>query len=314
MAMKMKKERPKISLIILTYNRAHLVENAIESVLGQTWQDFELILVNNGSTDHTAEILKKYEGNERVRLFHLEKNRGFKGGINFAFDQIRGEWFSSIGDDDALEPETFETLLRIPEEIDPTINAITCNSIDTATGQLSGHGLDRDQYLPLEVIAGKASGNFWGLTRTELLGDKRMNENLPGHEDTLWYKIDAVANRYYIHKPLKIWCTDHGATETSTNRKPDLNIRAQVYRELLNEPFYLETLRKYNRKRYIGKCLRGILFLQIAGDRAGVRKYRQWLLEGRPDIRARFFSELIRRLSPWLAARLYQAAFRIKTT
>ena len=308
----MNPERPKISLIILTYNRAHLVETAIESVLGQTYRDFELIIVNNGSEDHTAEVLKKYEGHEQVRLFHLEKNRGFKGGINYAFGLIRGEWFSSIGDDDRLAPETFEVMMRVPEEVDPTIDAITCNAIDTATGRLSGRGLDRDQYLPIEVIAGQASGNFWGLTRTELLGDKRMNENLPGHEDTLWYQIDAVANRYYIHKPLKTWNTDHGATETATNRRPDPGIRARVYRELLNEPFYLETLKKYNTKRYIGKCLRGMFFLQIAGEAAGVRKYRALLLEARPDFRARMLSALIRILSPGLNRRLYKLAFKIK--
>ncbi len=304
----MNTERPKISLIILAYNRAHLVKNAIKSVLGQTFQDFELIIVNNGSTDNTAEVLKKYEGHEKVRLYHLEKNRGFKGGINYAFSLIRGEWFSSIGDDDELAPEAFETMLQVLDDIDPTINAITCNSIDTASGRLSGQGLDRDQYLPIDVIAGKASGNFWGLTKTELLGDKRMNENLPGHEDTLWYKIDAVANRYYIHKPLKVWCTDHGATETSANRRPDLRIRAQVYRELLNEPFYLETLKRYNQKRYIGKCLRGILFLQIANEKDGVRKYRELLLEASPDIKARLLSLLIPLLPPPLAGQLYLAA------
>ena len=308
----MNMERPKISLIILTYNRAHLVENAIESVLAQTFRDFELIIVNNGSEDHTAEVLKKYEGHEQVRLFHLRENRRFKGGINFAFSQMRGEWFSSIGDDDELAPEAFETMMRAPAEVDPTIDAVTCNAIDTATGQLSGYGLSHDQYLPIDVIVGKTSGNFWGLTKTELLGDKRMNEKLPGHENAFWYQIDAIANRYYIHKPLKVWYTDHGLTETATNRKPDLHIRARVYHELLNEPFYLETLKRYNRKKYIGKCLRGILFLQIARDRAGVRQYRKLLLEARPDLKARAFSELILALGPRITGRLYQAVFKTK--
>lgn len=308
----MNTERPKISLIILTYNRAHLVEKAIKSVLAQTYRDFELIIVNNGSEDHTAGILKKYEGHEKVRLFHLEKNRKFKGGINFAFGQIRGEWFSSIGDDDELAPETFETMMRVPEEVDSTIDAITCNAIDTATGQLSGRGLDRDQYLPIDVIIGKTSGNFWGLTKTELLGNKRLNEKLPGHESALWFQIDAVANRYYIHKPLKVWRTDHGVTETSANRRPDLDIRTRVYRELLHEPFYLEALKKYNRKRYIGKCLRGMFFLQIANEMAGMKKYRQLLLEARPDVKARIFSELIQLLNPRINSRLYRMVAKTK--
>ena len=308
----MNTEPPKISLIILTYNRAHLVEQAIDSVLRQTYRDFELIIVNNGSEDHTACLLKKYETHDQVRIFHLEKNRRFKGGINFAFGQIRGEWFSSIGDDDQLAPETFETMMRVLEEVDPSINAITCNAIDTATGQLSGHGLDRDQYLPIELIAAKARGNFWGITRTELLGDKRMNEKLPGHEDAFWYQIDAVANRYYIHTPLKIWCTDHGVTETATNRKPDISIRVQTYRELLNEPFYMDTLKKYNKEKYIGKCLRGLLFMQIAGEKTAVEKYRNMLAEARPGLSARLISELILTGRPRLIGQLYQAISKTK--
>ena len=299
--------QPKISLIILTYNRAHLLERAIESVLRQSWQDFELIIVNNGSEDHTAEVLKQYENHEKVQLFHLRENRKFKGGINFAFDQIRGEWFSSIGDDDELSPDAFETMMRVLDEVDPSINAITCNAMDTATGKLSGHGLGRDQYLPLGAIVSKTCGNFWGLTKTELLGEKRMNEKLPGHENAFWYQIDAVARRYYIHKPLKIWRTDHGPTETAANRKPNINIRTRVYRELLNETFYLETLRKYNTKKYIGKCLRGILFLQIAGDKKGVAQYRSMLARARPGWRERMISQAITALRPRVLDQIYQA-------
>ncbi len=306
-------ERPRISLIILAYNRAHLVGKAVESVLRQSFQDFELIIVDNGSEDDTAGVLRRYEGHGKVRLFRLPENRGFKGGMNFAFDQIRGEWFSSIGDDDELLPEAFETLLRVLDEVDPAIDAITCNGIDTAAGRLSGRGLDKSQYLPLERIVGKASGNFWGITRTELLGGMRFNEKLPGHESALWFRIDAVANRYYIHKPLKIWRTGHGPTETASNRKPDPGVRARMYRELLNEPFYLEALRKYNRKRYLGKCLRGMLFLQAAGDEQGVKQYRRLLGKGRPGWPERLAAGAIAALQPQLACQVYQALAITKT-
>jgi glycosyltransferase involved in cell wall biosynthesis len=61
-------EKPKISLLLYTYNRADIVVKAIDSILNQTYRDFELVLINNGSTDNTHEVLEKYRDHEKVRV------------------------------------------------------------------------------------------------------------------------------------------------------------------------------------------------------------------------------------------------------
>lgn len=68
------KNNPKISIIIPTYNRAHLVGRAIQSVLSQTYQGFELIVVNDGSTDNTDEVIKEFQQKDN-RIIYLKHKK-----------------------------------------------------------------------------------------------------------------------------------------------------------------------------------------------------------------------------------------------
>ena len=164
---------PTISILVVTYNRSQIVRRAVDSILAQTYQDFEIILVNNGSTDNTSAVLAPYLDNEKIRYFTISENKGAAAGFNFAFDQIQGEWFTLLPDDDVLLPSAFETLLKIPQNIDPTITAVTCNCIDSSTRGFSGYGLYESQFLDLEKIVKNCSGEFYGITK-EFRGEAQV--------------------------------------------------------------------------------------------------------------------------------------------
>lgn len=104
-----------ISVLMLTYNREELVSRAIESVLAQTFQDFEFVIVDNGSTDKSGGIADSYaEKDCRVRVIH--RPRGNIGaGRNTALDAARGEYLTFIDDDDWVEPDFLEFLLELLE-------------------------------------------------------------------------------------------------------------------------------------------------------------------------------------------------------
>jgi glycosyltransferase involved in cell wall biosynthesis len=85
------------SVIIPTYNRAHTIERAIESVLNQTFKDFELIVVDDGSTDKTLALLKKYDG--KIKLF-TQNNQGVSATRNFAVEHANGSWLAFLDSDD----------------------------------------------------------------------------------------------------------------------------------------------------------------------------------------------------------------------
>lgn len=90
---------PKVSVIISAFNHEKYVTESIKSILNQTFQDFELIVVDNGSTDSTYRVIKSIK-DPRIRVFRIKKNDGFGHALNFASSKSRGEYISLFSSDD----------------------------------------------------------------------------------------------------------------------------------------------------------------------------------------------------------------------
>jgi len=96
---------PVISVIMLTYNREQYVSRAIESILNQTFTDFEFILINNGSEDNSGEICDNYaKMDSRISVIHKEKGN-IGSGRNAGLGAAKGEYIAFIDDDDTAEPD-----------------------------------------------------------------------------------------------------------------------------------------------------------------------------------------------------------------
>jgi len=109
------KKVPKVSVIIPTYNRAHLVGRAIRSVLNQTYQDFEIIVVDDHSTDNTEEVVKSFN-DPRIRYIRHEKNRGGSAARNTGIRAARGEYIAFLDDDDYWLPTKVEKQISLFEQ------------------------------------------------------------------------------------------------------------------------------------------------------------------------------------------------------
>jgi len=104
---------PKISVIIPTHNRAHLVCETIDSVLTQTYTNYEIIVVDDGSTDNTKEVLERY--GKKIRYFYQE-NQGQATASNYAVRQSKGDYLAFIDDDDLWLPEKLEQQVKVLEK------------------------------------------------------------------------------------------------------------------------------------------------------------------------------------------------------
>src|SRR4030067_2423942 len=122
---------PKISVITRTYNRAHTLPRAIESVLRQDYGNWELIIVDDGSTDDTSIVLSKYQ-DKRIKTIHHTRNQGVTAAGNTGLDHMSGEWFTLLDSDDEMMPDALSTMVR-GLGMDTAINAVTCNCIDFVT-------------------------------------------------------------------------------------------------------------------------------------------------------------------------------------
>lgn len=94
---------PKISVIVPVYNVEKYLRRCIDSILAQTFTDFELLLIDDGSKDNSRDLCDGYAmKDERVRVFH-KKNGGVSSARNLGLDNAKGEWVSFVDADDYLD-------------------------------------------------------------------------------------------------------------------------------------------------------------------------------------------------------------------
>ena len=102
-----------VSICVPTYNGARYLKSCLDSALAQTFKDFELLVVDDGSTDATRELVRQYsEGDERVRVCLNQRNLGLVANWNRCVKLARGQWLKFLFQDDLLEPSCLEEMLR----------------------------------------------------------------------------------------------------------------------------------------------------------------------------------------------------------
>ena len=101
----------KISIIIPTFNRGELITNSIKSVLNQTFQNLEVIIVDDGSSDNTKEIVKKIK-DKRIKYIRLKENKGASNARNIGIKNAHGQYISFQDSDDIFYPNKLEEQLK----------------------------------------------------------------------------------------------------------------------------------------------------------------------------------------------------------
>jgi glycosyltransferase involved in cell wall biosynthesis len=146
---------PLVSVVLPTRDREHLVGGAVESILAQTLGDLELLVVDDGSTDDTQEVLASHaRGDQRVRVLRVGTPGGCNAARNHALSQVRGRYVAMLDDDDLALPQRLEkTVARFGAE--PALGAVfsRCRFMD-------GHGNPYDwEPRGFPIGAGTADGD-----------------------------------------------------------------------------------------------------------------------------------------------------------
>ena len=120
---------PEISVIIPVYNTGVYLKKCVESILDQTFPDFELFLVDDGSSDESPQICDEYAAKDtRVRVIH-QKNQGQSVARNNAIAQMQGQWVMFCDSDDWIHPQYFEILLSCMEKKKADIAICDCQPL-----------------------------------------------------------------------------------------------------------------------------------------------------------------------------------------
>jgi glycosyltransferase involved in cell wall biosynthesis len=100
-------KKPNLSVIIPTFNRAHLLSKAIKSVLDQTYKDFEIFVIDDCSTDKTSDVVKSFK-NKKIKYLVHKENQGGSAARNTGIKAAKGDFITFLDDDDELFPRKFE--------------------------------------------------------------------------------------------------------------------------------------------------------------------------------------------------------------
>ncbi len=155
---------PAVTLIVITFNQARYVDDALASVVAQTSDDFEVILVDNASTDGTAERLRHWLPKLTVpaQLIVNPRNYGVSGAKNVGLERARGEFICGLAGDDMYEPTKIERGLETFRTLGPEVGVVfSDNTIVTDAGEPCGRCFaSPSDVVQGEIFAELCEGNF----------------------------------------------------------------------------------------------------------------------------------------------------------
>jgi len=269
----------KASVILPCYNGPRWIADAVESVLAQTYEDFELVMIDDGSTDNSKEIVASYLCDERVRYIYQE-NRGFSAAVNRGIRESRGSLIGFIGQDDLWMPNKLELqveYLRDHNSVD-LVHSNYC-TIDSEARLVRV----RDIRMPeatsnKELVKELFLTNFIGFET--VLVKKRcfdevglFDEQMVGSSDRdMWLRIAGKFNIGYIDIPL-VKKREHKGQVSKVYAEAMIKDKfLMVKKAVVSYPFLKKVERKLLSSLYYSW---GIVLLQKGNKKKAIQKFLQ---------------------------------------
>ncbi len=227
--------KPRVSVIIPTYNRDALLKRAIKSVLNQTYKEFEIIVVDDGSTDKTFDVVKKFE-DKRIKYIRLKERHGASHARNIGIKLARGKYIAFLDSDDEWLPKKLEKQINVLENSPPKVGVVYTGywiiwdnkkflgKIPKMRGYIFEDELLEDHISPTSCIL---------LRKICIEKVGGFDEELPARQDyDLWIRISKFFEFEYIREPLvKIhFHTDHRIS--SQNSKKQIKAEFKILRKI----------------------------------------------------------------------------------
>ena len=203
---------PSVSVVVPTYNRAALLGRAVKSVLAQTFKDYELIVVDDGSTDDTQEVLREFT-DQRIRTLRSDVNQGAPRARNRGIQAARGEWVAFLDSDDEWLPKRLELQMERLAHQGPSEAAVgycLFQAHECRTGKVVQpvHTLAQDDVLK-HLLGGRwpKTTSAFMVRRGALLDVGGFDESMPCGEDIdLWLRLAQKGYRYSAcNEVLVLW-------------------------------------------------------------------------------------------------------------
>lgn len=223
-----------ISVIVPVYNVSIYLRQCVDSILAQTFTDFELLLINDGSKDDSGVICDEYAAKDsRVRVFHKE-NGGVSSARNHGLDNAKGEWIAFVDGDDWIKPDYLESIMSQPDADMVMCSFEAFGGIDVYDNSVRSHLYTRDEikiFIEEYILTATLTTPWCKLFKRKLVSSLRFNINMSLNEDTVFVfeylckvnSIKVIENWGYMYRK---------GVDESLSRKL---LPIQKYREIISE-------------------------------------------------------------------------------
>ena len=247
-------DSPKVSVIVPTYNRADRLERALNSIVSQTYQDFELIVVDDGSTDKTSQLMKSFP---KAQYFYIKKNSGVSKARNVGLAFAKGELICFLDSDDLWKEKKIQIQsLWLENNKDSQLcytdeiwirNGVRVNPMNRHrkySGDIFRHCLGLCIVSPSSVMI-----------RAKLFDEiGNFDESLPACEDyDLWLRIASKYAFHFIEEPLIIKYGGHSDQLSKKYWGMD-RFRVVALKKLLDQNSLDKEKLKLTRSVFLEKC------------------------------------------------------------
>ncbi|PTY40497.1 glycosyltransferase [Brachyspira hampsonii] len=268
----------KITVITPTYNRADFLPKTIESILNQTYTNFEYYILDDGSTDNTKEVVKPYLKDNRVKYLYHE-NSGEPETVNWGWSLAKGEYFTQINSDDIVDKRLFEEMIKVLDNDDNAVVAYCdYNIINDKNKRIKS--IKSPDWNFLEALSNFSCyaamvGTF--IKRTKFLDWNyiRTDKYLHINDLEMYWNMALYGNFIHIPKNLVSWRKHKG--QISVNRVDSIYEIADWFKEYFNKPNISNDVLKIkntvanNILRYAGYLLEPSNFTKTIKDK--IKRY-----------------------------------------
>lgn len=326
---------PKVSIIVVNYNYARYLNERIQSFLNQTYQDFELIIIDNGSTDNSKEIINKYKEEQRVIIQLFSENIHPFYRWNDAIDSTQGEYLVIAASDDSCDPRLLERLVEKLDknhsvglafaqswEVDHQGNRL--RSCKETTDHLNEERWSQDfidegkkecEYLFLQCTIPNPSGAVLRRTIVDQAG--RLNTQMRLCSDwLLWAKMLTVSDIAFVSEPLnyfRVFTDGISLRQNVEGSLKEVEETLQIFHYLLQAG--IKPPINFGEKKYYPVVKRWLKMMFSKGTSFNTNWRIFMLLQGMgSDINYQLLKQIleaIQRKSPQLFSKVYSNATEI---
>jgi glycosyltransferase involved in cell wall biosynthesis len=236
---------PKVSVVVPTFNRAGLLKETVESILAQTYTDFELIIVDNMSVDGTEEYIAGLV-DPRIRYFRHPNCGVIAVNRNYGIRQARGEYVALCDDDDLWLPEKLQEQVQVLEGKPDLAMCYTNATVFDASGVIDNWMMKKKVFLAhyRHLLLGNFIPNSTVLVRRDLLAEfgylDEDPRNMAVEDYKMWLKIASKFELFYVDSPLIRYRVHNGANSKNLGKmaRKTMRIVAGEGRKNRFSPFF----------------------------------------------------------------------------